>query len=235
MKNTDKFQKVIFYLFDRQNASTIDTGISPTINLLPEWYMNAKKYLDDHNGTPTFKACISFFDSMSFGYSFVLPADLTVSVEDGVPKLHTEEKYQKLFQERQPMHGFSVPDGYYESHFAFIPEWGMQLPKGYSALYVSPLNRFDLPFLMTSGVIENDEFFSPGAMPFFIRKNFSGTIPKGTPIAQIIPFKRENWESEVRHLDDQKYHAVMTINNQDLRGIKSGGYRNKYWLRKIFK
>lgn len=235
MKNTSKIKKAIFYPFGRNRDYAPSPGIYPTVDVIPEWYKNAKKFTETEDKSPTFKSCISFFDALSIGYSFVIPSDLTVTIEDGSPKLIIEDRYKDNFQERPPMKDFAVPEGYDEKHFAFIPDWAIQLPKGYSALYVNPLNRFDLPFLMTNGVIENDEFLSPGAMPFFIKKGFSGTIKSGTPIAQFIPFKREEWTSEVRPLSSETMNMVMSVNTQDLRGKKSGGYRDKYWTRKIFK
>ena len=30
-------------------------------------------------------------------------------------------------------------------------------------------------------------------LPMWLKKDFIGIIKKGTPIAQIIPFKRDNW------------------------------------------
>lgn len=92
---------------------------------------------------------------------------------------------------------FIHPQGYYQEHFAWYPDWAVELPEGYSALYTHPLNRFDLPFFMTIGIIDNDKVNLPGTMPFFIAKGFEGTIPAGTPYAQIIPFKREDWKSEI--------------------------------------
>ena len=32
--------------------------------------------------------------------------------------------------------------------------------------------------------------------PFFIKEGFTGLIPYGTPIVQIIPFKRDDWKSK---------------------------------------
>ena len=32
-----------------------------------------------------------------------------------------------------------------------------------------------------------------GNVPFFIKSGFEGVIPAGTPIAQLIPIKREKW------------------------------------------
>ena len=47
-----------------------------------------------------------------------------------------------------------------------------------------------------AGIIDLDEGMYNGNIPFFINGNFTGVIDQGTPIAQIIPFKREDWKIE---------------------------------------
>ena len=87
------------------------------------------------------------------------------------------------------------------------------------------MNNFSLPFVSTSGIINNDKVFQPGSIPFFIRKGFNGIIPKGTPIIQIIPFKRNNWKSK-----------KVLISSEDIEHFKPGSkriennyYRNNLW------
>ena len=64
------------------------------------------------------------------------------------------------------------------------------------------MNRFDLPFYTMSGIVESDIWGLPVFTAFFLQKDFIGVIPKGTPIFQIIPFKRDDWEREVSDDDD---------------------------------
>jgi hypothetical protein len=44
-------------------------------------------------------------------------------------------------------------------------------------------------------VVDTDTYTSPVNFPFTLNDpKFEGLIPAGTPIAQVIPFKREQWE-----------------------------------------
>jgi len=109
------------------------------------------------------------------------------------------------------------------------------VPEGYSALYSQPFNRFELPFLTTSGIIDNDKVKLPGTMPFFIIKGFSGVIPAGTPYAQILPFKRENWESEIDASID--YESLVKINQENsakYRQPDGGIYQREVWERRKY-
>ena len=62
-------------------------------------------------------------------------------------------------------------------------------------MFVHPLNRYDLPFYSFSGLVDTDKHSVVVHFPFIVRKDFEGVIPKGTPIIQAIPIKRENWKS----------------------------------------
>jgi len=130
---------------------------------------------------------------------------------------------------------FQVPWGYDAFHFAWYGEWAVELPKGYSALYIQPMNRYELPFETTSGIIDSDKVNLFGTVPFFIAKDFEGTLPKGTPFLQIIPFKRENWKSEYEYPDHMKIYNDNMENIKKYRTPKGGVYLNDVWERRQYK
>ena len=240
MKNINKFNLIKFYSFERKSDKDL---ISPTpaVQSLPDWYLKAKKFEPKSNGSynkdgksPTFKACISFLDSMSLGYFILSPVDIFIEKKGEEVEIEIDHNFNAAFQFRKEMKNFHVPEGFYKEHIAFVPQWAVGLPEGYSALYVTPLNRFELPFIVASGVIENDKINTPGAIPIFINKGFSGVIKKGTPLIQVIPFKRESWESEMVILPYEESQKIMHADGQDFRS-KTGFYMLNYWVRKIFK
>jgi len=106
--------------------------------------------------------------------------------EDGLVRIIQRDSQIKMHM--------PAPNGFHDDlHFAFEAPYSFQLPKGYSFLVTHPLNRFDLPFVTTSAIVDADILFPAGQFPFFALKGFEGIIPRGTPIAQLIPFKREKW------------------------------------------
>ena len=131
------------------------------VKCLPEWYKKAKKY--NHEAS-TFKNCAPFFESMSSGYVFLTPTDIEFHEQEGLPKVKVDPKYAAFITERAPMGEFQIPEGYHDHHFAWLPEYGIRTPEGYSVLYTTPLNGFSLPFLNTSGVINNDKVFQAGSV-----------------------------------------------------------------------
>jgi hypothetical protein len=96
------------------------------------------------------------------------------------------------------------------------------------------MNRFDLPFVNTTGIIDNDKINLSGSLPFFILEGFIGTIPAGTPYVQVFPFKRESWESEIL-LEDPKKLPMKNYNNSKKYRVKDGGvYKNEVWDKRTY-
>jgi hypothetical protein len=93
-----------------------------------------------------------------------------------------------------------------------------------------PANRFDLPFTTLSGIVDSDTALHEGNLPFFIKEGFEGLIPKGTPIFQIIPFKRENWKSEI----DRDISIEANKNAFSAGSVLFGWYKSKVWKRKTY-
>ena len=116
-----------------------------------------------------------------------------------------------------------------------MSDWGIQTPEGYSSLYLTPMNRFDLPFINTSGIIDTDKVSMPGSLPFFLIEGWVGIIPAGTPYAQIIPFKRENWYSSLK-IDKAGDIYDRIIKTRNIFRKPNGGiYKDKFWERREYK
>ena len=194
----------------------------PAVKGLPKWYKKAKKYQED--GNSAFKNCVPFFESMAAGYVMLTPCEVHFYQINGEPFVKLSKKYEKFVTKRSPMGEFHVPEGYCQTHFAWLPEWGVRTPEGYNSLYLTPLNSYGLPFINTSGIINTDKVFRPGSVPFFLKTGYEGTIPKGTPYLQIIPIKRETWSHTLVDISNEtfKYFAPNAPHVQNY-------YRDNLW------
>ena len=173
---------------------------------------------------------------MTTGYVLLTPCDIEFYLDSNnkISVKILEEGFDEFVTERPVMPQFFSPMNCYEDHFAWFPSWAPKLPDGYSALYVSPLNRFDLPFVMTSGIIDNDKVDLPGSMPFFLQKGFSGVIKKGTPFVQILPFKRDNWQSEIVEQNESTLYSRLMKNSRFYRKKDGGIYKNEVWSKREY-
>jgi hypothetical protein len=214
----------------------------PIIKTIPEWYRKADRFakspLDnsfiigpDNGKIPTWKACPAIFDILATGYALNTPCDIEFYMtEFGLKHKVLNAKYQDFIQERTEMPQFEHPRGYYKNHFALTPDWQIKTPPGYSILYTQPFNRFELPFLLTSGIVDNDKVHMPGSFPFFVVEGFEGIVPAGTTYAQLIPFKRENWISEIIEEEDGSVLMRQAMENASIYRKPDGGiYKNEIW------
>jgi hypothetical protein len=108
------------------------------------------------------------------------------------------------------------------------------VPEGYSVLYSQPYDRYDLPFLTTSGIIDNDKVTLPGTMPFFLVKGWVGVLPAGTPYAQMMPFKREDWNSEYIKESGISIINKNSKNSQKYRVPNGGVYLKDVWEKRKY-
>jgi|694.fasta_scaffold00884_36 hypothetical protein len=184
-----------------------DTPI-PIRNVVPDWYKKSPRFIDGKEASyintekglrPNIgmKMCVPFFDSMISGYTATLWQDVLVTRRpDG---LKTEWIVEPIPMIERSVHGMEllpIPAGHHHTQYAWVTPFSIQTPPGYSVLITHPFNRFDLPFTTLTGIHDSDAIMPHGHLPFYIKDNFEGVIPAGTPIYQIFPFKRDNWDSE---------------------------------------
>ena len=170
----------------------------PATKFIPDWYKNMESYTsgdkkpDGNAGTTaTAKRCMPIFDVITSGYIITSPADVWVSLKDGEQYFEWATLGLISFHpiEQAPEHPERKPHAYPK----WINYWAIKTPKGYSTLFVQPFHRESI-FTILPGLVDTDEYYAPVNFPMVINDpNFEGLIPKGTPIAQVIPIKRDDW------------------------------------------
>lgn len=180
----------------------------------------------------TVKACVPFLDAFTSGYMITLGSDVVATLNKNYNyRLYWDVEYDVITtHDYRQIGDMPAPVGYEISPYKFETKWLIKTKPGYSCLITHPLNRFDLPFYTMSGVVDTDKYnFLPINLPFFLKEGFEGVISKGTPIAQIIPFKREEWSSRYEELNPlSKYQ----INN--LKSVVQRSYKNRFWSKKTY-
>jgi hypothetical protein len=224
-------------------------------------YIGKEKKLDGKGNTKaTIKRCMPVFDAITSGYIITSPADILVSQEDviyndlehfqktGETRV-LDEKKSKLLPKTQPNYEWAnfnliqfhpveqAPNhpnrnNTQVAYPKWINPWSIKTPKGYSTLFVQPFHR-ESPFTILPGVVDTDKYTAPVNFPFVLNDiNFEGLIPAGTPIVQVIPFKRDSWNMKIGNEKDLK--------EQNKVGIKTNtkffdSYKNQYRQLKEYK
>lgn len=234
--------KITFHSNKTYNQAGHELNPKPAKKSVPQWFSESSRYwFPEVKDSLSFKACPALVDAFLAGYVLKTPCDIYFQKESSsdvfkhtdIFKVYKEPGYDDFCCSRPDMPGFPKPHGF-DKHFHWFPNWMPGLEPGYSALYVHPLNRFDLPFITVSGIIDNDKMNTPGLMPFFLKEGFEGLIPKGTPFVQIIPFKREDWESEEQMYSIEEIFERHNYQANKFRVPEGGAYKKKVWSRKRY-
>lgn len=193
-------------------TNTLDVPIEysprPASQFVPDWYKKMESYLGNEKkpdgagmSNGTIKRCMPVFDVITAGYIITTHTDIWVSWKEIVFDDGTTQKnpwYEWASYDAIGFHPIEqAPEHPAKNDFVYpkwINTWGIQTPKGYSTLFISPTHR-DNPFTILPGIVDTDTYVVPVNFPMVLtNSNFEGLIPAGTPIAQVIPIKRDSWE-----------------------------------------
>lgn len=230
----------------------------PAKTIVPQWYKDGELWISpsgnkvgsskDPGKVGGMKTCLPFLDAMISGYLITTWHDVEITKNDGEVDYRyiklvdgeivqmPENEIIKMISERTGVIGHTMPRpaGHSKNHMTWIGQWGIRVPRGWSIMMTHPFNRFELPFTTMSGFMDSDGFWSNGNIPFFIKEGWTGVIPKGTPVAQIIPIKRKSWMGNVS-LRSVKYSEKLgRMADAERKKSGAGYYKNKIWVKKQY-
>lgn len=235
MFNLNPFKKIEFHT-EKELVGAIPHP-APASKFVPEWYKkmpqvstrsNPNKfpfisYLMPHeqraelHGKRTMKACIPVRDCITAGYIIPMWFDISISYseKDGAVSSHSMMGDREFmgshpaFQvENSPLQSKAIGQAVYK----LINPWTIKLPKGYSALIVPPMYQENSVIEILPAVVDCDTYYNAINLPFIMHiKQGQRFVEQGTPIAQVIPFKRDNWSSVVAAEDELQKSTVANI------------------------
>ena len=153
----------------------------------------------------TVKRCPPFIDAMTAGFLIPLMCDLRFENGEIVWDNEIPPGGAVSFV-RSPI-GFHPPAqvtgtplfGADRFLIKFHNLWTIRAPEGYAVMFTHPVNRLDLPFTTLTGLVDSDRYHDNWVHfpAHWHDPDFTGILPKGTPIAQCVPVKREKWTADI--------------------------------------
>ena len=232
----------------------------PAKSEIPEWYLEKDKHVKmpdgkyhivfwkDQQGKSSFhrrkswKSCPAILDSIISGYQLLTPCDIEIKLLANGYDVRVPKEYdaidgaRKFCTVRKIEEGMPTPNGYSPFQLTWRPNWYPQVPEGYTVLLTHPMYLDDLPFKTLSGFIDcANEIVGTGSIPFYVKENWEGVIPAGTPYAQIIPIKNESWYHEIVDKTPEQISDFFKMKEaEDLIGPGETKYKQHSWLRKQY-
>lgn len=210
----------------------------PASHFFPKWYKDMPLQIDPNDPfTATMKRCVPVRDAMTMGYIIPLWAEVQIRtmVED-IQYMSNPAFGRSIIT----THGTAQVQGCpaaERSEFGYMPlkfenPWIIKTPPGWSCMFISPIGHFEERFSLLTAVVDTDTYYNHVNMPFIWNQPGIHTLPKGEPIAQVIPFKREDWESSVSFglIDEVEQSKAAT----NLGSYLQEAYKTEYWSGKKY-
>jgi len=203
----------------------------PAIHFIPQWYKEMEAYFPKERtpeSLPTIKKCIPVLDAITAGYIIVSSCDVYVSVKDGEPNYNSAVPNLIQFHPRKQAYKHPAVNNF--QFPKWINPWSIKTPKGYSCLFVPPMHNPNEHFVILEGIVDTDSYSAAVNFPFVLKNTTEEfMIPAGTPIAQVIPFKRDEWKSKISTNKEASNEAATYLGSHFF-----DRYKRLFWNRKNY-
>lgn len=206
----------------------------PSSKHIPDWFKALPSRIEGPSDfdNATIKRCSPFLDTMTIGYIIPLAADIYITTNEDSSHVSYEWKFPKNMIENHNPDQVSSPKSPNtwvgnKPPMKFLNWWMIKTPPDYSLLFVPPLNRPDPRFTCFSGIVDYPYYeLEYVNFPFiFNQPNFTGTLEAGTPLVQVIPFKKDQLLTKHR---SRPFSEIEEKNTSTLRKIRDTVHRSLY-------
>jgi hypothetical protein len=203
----------------------------PAKSVLPEWFRKLpaidQEHLSTTNNGLTVKRCMPFLDAMTTGWILPLAATVRLDIKDGGRSVDAGWEFDRIMVSNHGSHQVAGNPKEPSPPCKFHNYWSIRTPPGWSCLFLPPLNRPPQPFECVAGIVDTDTYTAHIHFPFFATApDGLYVIEKGTPLVQVIPFRR----------DDAAVKAEIRAETKDEASERETVYRNTIagggWYRK---
>ena len=177
----------------------------PAKSVVPDWFRKLapidKASLAPSNSGLTVKRCMPFIDAMMTGWIIPLAAGVRLEIKDNGAVVDAGWEFDRVMVSNHGAHQVAGNPREPRPPCKFHNYWSLRTPPGWSCLFVPPLNRGGQVFECVAGIVDTDTYAAEIHFPFFATaEDGIYTLEKGTPLVQVIPFRRENMaiEADIR-------------------------------------
>lgn len=168
----------------------------PSKTYVPSWFRKLPAVNPEHASTTstglTVKRCMPFLDAMTTGWIIPIAATVRIEIKDGGRTVDSGWDFDRTMVSGHGAHQVAGHPSSPMPPCKFHNYWTVKTPPGWSCLFVQPLNRPNGVFDIVSGIVDTDTYASEIHFPFFATgAEGMHVIEKGTPVVQVIPFRRD--------------------------------------------
>lgn len=188
--------------------------------VVPDWWKTMKvQEMVRGNKTQTIRSCPAMDDWLKSGWYICAKTDMQVKVnEDG----------RSMTDPNNPLHSPTHPAAQGGHNFTYLPKedaptkdafkmrapWNIITPPGYSCLYLDPFLFQNTHFATWQGIIDTDTFnvnMDNSQIIFYPKTNKDFVIKEGTPLVQVVPYRREVWNASYITYDNKSWQENRSV------------------------
>ena len=200
-------QKIQFITGDEISAKNF--AIEPSKKIVPEWYKNTDKFIlpetidniagQNGNSFRTIKACMPVLDYLTSGY-IIKTISHTRFINDNT------EEYSSVKYATSELHSIETHphkqcpikiEGERKTYIKFNSPWIIKTPPGYSCYFYQPFFHMETRFTLMPAIVDTDKYDKTINFPGWINGKKEVEVEPGVPLIAVLPFKREEWKSEL--------------------------------------
>lgn len=240
-----------FFYPEKTEKLLNDVFPEPSLKYVPEWYKELKHSKEIH----TIKGCMPFLDSLTAGYVIKMPQDFYLKHNFKNEKGENDSFFRYSYNDAHQLsarYRLNINTSNTEIHgtnqlgpkcpfhqknkelpfYKILNPFAIKTPPGYSCLFVPPLNNHDDRFEIISGIVDTDTYEGEVNLPIIINGDKYPTletvIKRGTPLAQVIPFKRESWKMVIK---ERPLHEGV-LGFFQIKKFLVNNYKRLFWKKK---
>ena len=235
-----------FTTFNEESLRNFKPVLAKSVS--PDWWKKMKIFQAVRGRrAQTIRACPAMHDWLKSGWYIVANRDMEVLVGQDREGL-ADENYVTRDSSDSGYSSPSHPSDQFDNAFDYIKNgkghvkdafkmrnpWNIITPSGYSTFYLEPFLFQNDYFATWQGIIDTDKFntnLDNSQIIFYPKTEESFTITEGTPLVQVIPYKREEWTATYQLKDAKTWHENRSeyTTHTDMPGMDEYG-RTEYDL-----
>lgn len=193
LKTAEK-PKILFTCKPELQGVIAEPRLAKTV--IPDWFRKLPAVDGEHlhatNNGLTVKRCMPFLDAMTTGWIIPLAATVRLVIRDGGATVDAGWDIDQTMVSNHGPHQVAGHPAGARPPCKFHNYWTVTTPPGWSCLFVPLINRPNPVVDIVSGVVDTDSYRSLINFPFFaVAEDGVHTLERGTPLVQVIPFRRD--------------------------------------------
>lgn len=178
---------------------------------IPSWWTKVRNDSGSNFPASNIKRCPGIGDFFTNGYTLPMWGDTILKHNpktgewnwrcgNNESPFHINIFDENAFLQYNEANTFGIPA---TKVFQLVNPWRVRTSPGYSILQIPLLYHFNKDFTVLPGIVDTDIYNTLNVEVMYHGAGDEVFIPQGTPLLQYIPFKRDDFELQVRDETEQ--------------------------------